>query len=98
MEACERARAAGLVAAVRQADLEERAKAAADAARSVLDRELDHLAARRNSALLLSDGERGAMTPQLRDALVQGIAHPSLRLASVGLVVLAAHGWTPSDE
>jgi ATP-dependent helicase HepA len=98
VESCELARTAGLAAAVRRADLEERAHAAADAARALLDRELGHLAARRNSALLLSEGERGAMTPQLRDALVRGIAQPSVGLTSVALVVLAAHGWTPGDE
>jgi ATP-dependent helicase HepA len=97
-EACETARAAGLAAAMRRADLEERAQAAAGAARAVLDRELGHLAARRNSALLLSAGERGAMTPQLRDALVRGIAGPCVRLTSVALVVLASRGWTPGDE
>ncbi|MGY1834367.1 protein DpdE [Blastococcus sp. SYSU DS0510] len=98
VESCEVARTAGLAAAVRRADLEERAHAAADAARASLDRELGHLAARRNSPLLLSDGERGAMTPQLRDALVRGIARPSVGLTSVALVVLASHGWTPGDE
>lgn len=93
-EACETARTAGHSAVTGLSDLDARAEALAARAQKSLDRELSSLAARRRSDLLFAKAECGVLTPEVSEALVQGVARPTVRLTSVALVVLANRGWS----
>lgn len=97
-EACATTRTAGASAAISRADLRQRARAAAASARASLEQDIAHMEARRNSTLLAAKGERGVIGPQLKEAIVAGVASPTVRLTSVALVVLAGQGWTPDAQ